>query len=211
MMEELISTGTICLCSRGLIFAKTVQMIFKNIRYMRTGWDYESTWDEPIPDAQNGVVGKALANKGEWLWFVEEDMLPHPDALVRMLLIAQTCKAQIVTVDYNIDTQQRCRAIVRDGDNILYGGMGCLLVHRKVFENWEQPYFETTAIRYIDGEPAKLGFENQYGGQDIGFYARAFKAGLKIEEVLNLPCGHLKLVEFNDSKTNDGVHKIMAI
>ena len=50
--------------------------------------------DKPIPDAQNAITEKALAAKADWLWFLEEDVIPPENALRLMLPEAKVISAK---------------------------------------------------------------------------------------------------------------------
>ena len=57
--------------SRGLIFAKTIQTIWRELRDIQ-GAELIIVSEKPIPDAQNEAVYKALHTQNELFFFFEE-------------------------------------------------------------------------------------------------------------------------------------------
>ena len=51
--------GVVCICSRGLVFSRTIEATDKNMRRAEGQWVREFTHCESIPEAQNIIVEQA--------------------------------------------------------------------------------------------------------------------------------------------------------
>ena len=97
-------------------------------------------------------------------------------------------------------------------DKIIWTGLGCTLIRRKIFEELEKPWFRTDmeAVAVHEGSsssgyrlhlrprtlPALVG----YGGQDLYFCAKAVISGFTIGEVIGVLAEHLTQEERNGSE-----------
>ena len=168
--------------------------------------------DKPIPDAQNLVTDKALAAKADWLWFLEEDVIPPEDALRAMLPEAKVISARYRnrggTWAYSHDLKGRLQ----------YAGMGCLLVHHSVFARLKQPYFESIWNWQWNGDGTVTQRRVQtgdipYGRQDVHFFAQLWREGIEAR-LANIVCGHANVTRYQpygEPKINNGCHEIEII
>lgn len=206
--------GIVCVCSRGLIHSRTMESIQRNIHEHGWGWDIEFTHELPIPDAQNAVTEAALAREAEWLWFVEEDMQFGPDTLRRLMRLGK--EADVVAADYRLrqapHLTPRKASRSTDKGELLYAGMGCVLVRAAVFERMERPFFQ--AGRYsIDRrtlDAVKYPGEARYGGQDVHFFVECRKLGIRVT-LADVDCQHLVVKTYGQPGRNDGCHEIAAL
>ncbi len=194
----------IVLPTRGLVYTKVEQAIEE----MRREFDirvYRST-DLPIPDGHNQLARQALSEGQEWLFFIEEDTVPIPDALQKLL----AADSDISCIDYGV---QGWGCVTRNPKGeILWCGLGCTLVKRTVLEKMTYPYFRADmTLRLNDWTWQKLPEEyirtKQYGSLDIWFCDQARKLGFTITQVEG-ECEHLQLIELGKRETNHGIHHI---
>jgi hypothetical protein len=129
---------------------------------------------------------------------VEEDVVPPANAISLMLGLG----TDIAAIHYYLRQGSR-RGVARGQvQNILvWTGLGCTLVHRKIFESLSAPWFKTDKqlVAVHTGSACK-GYELElrprkekalYGGQDVYFGARATIAGFTVGEVKNIMARHL--------------------
>lgn len=205
-----MTEGAICLCSRGLIHSRTMESIERNLAGRRDRWTVLFTHDLPIPDAQNDVTERALRLQPTWLWFVEEDMRT-PDGALDALL-AKACEGfDAVAADYRMKNRQKTVAMTYTGD-LIFAGMGCLLVRASVFERFERPYFRANrySIDYGTGRAIQYAGEMTYGGQDVTFFVTCRQKGIPIS-MADVTCGHLAVKKFGEPHANHGCHEIAEL
>ncbi len=193
--------GIVAFCSRGLMHSRTFEAIWRNLEGRRDKWELIASHGLPIPEAQNAVTEKAVALDTVWIWFVEEDMLPEPGTLSRML----EAGSDVVTVDYKLENGTK--AVSRNSDGFPFGGMGCLLVRRLIFDKIKKPWFDTLAFNGMGGS---LPFRLRYGGQDVFFYHRLAEAGIPVK-VIGATVDHLRVVRRGDPGQNVGAHEIVKL
>jgi len=185
-----------------------------NIQPGCAGWVL--THDLPIPDCDERVAEMALATGAEYVWFVEEDVIPPAGALAasfRTLIDG----FDIAAVDYPVGAaEDGWGCLVRkDGDGeILWCGLGATLIRREVFEKLPQPWFATDT-RYIkrgggvwEPAPQVLPNEKRYGQQDIYFCMTLREAGFRIGQVPDMTASHAKVEAYGEQGTNVGFHTI---
>lgn len=213
--------------SRGLIHSRTLEAVLANMAGRSyAGWCL--THDLPIPDCHNAVVEQAMRTDANLFWFVEEDMIPPPDALSALLSkVNEGCGMAIVDYPVGEKPSQNCaihEAYMRGEDDptgaLIWCGMGCTLIRREVFERMERPWFRTDkTIQYIRFGSSKLtdlkiiDREVPYGGQDIWFGHQATRLGYSIGCVSSdrMTCGHAKLRQRGPEQTNNGAHTIEVV
>ena len=197
----------LCLASRGLTHSRTMEAALWNLRLAEVDFIPCFSHDEPIPDAQNLVTIQALSTNAEWLWYLEEDVIPPSTALRAMLP-----EARVVTAKYRnrggtwAFSQDRC-------GRLQYAGMGCLLVHRSVFSKLKVPYFDVTSnwTWQDDGTVKASPIESgAYGRQDIHFFAQLWQSGIEAR-LANIICEHAQVKKYGEPNTNKGCHEIETI
>lgn len=214
----------ICTPSRGLVHSRTVEAVLAALTVAKAqadavtvcGWFFAH--DLPIPDSHETVAARALdATDADYLWFVEEDVLPPPDALCALLATARMWAAGVVLLDYPVGEHPTHSTIMRQPDDgaILYGGLGCTLISRVALtERIPRPWFSTAheirQVRDTVGRWHLLETEGPYtyGGLDVAFCCKAAQHGVRLAAVDTLVAGHARLRALGAAHSNHGVHTI---
>lgn len=188
--------------TRGLVYARTIESLKQN------GLDGFLIIDGlGIPDAHNEGARRALESYPGYVLFVEDDMVMPAGALEQMIKKDEA----IVAVDYPMDNGYS--TICRQGNEILWCGLGCTLIKAGVLRNLPQPIFDTSYSWRIEEEPFSLErIENpyKYGGQDINFCLKAREYGYKIACLEGMEAQHLRTtVERKES--NQGSYQVTAL
>lgn len=188
------------------MFSKTIEATDINMRAADGVWRREFTHDKAIPDAQNEIVEKALVYDPKWLWFVEEDIQPPDNALVRMLEYGTT--HSVITTRYRLKGGSQCGA--ESMGKVSFTGIGCTLIRASVFRRIGIPYFFTGNIYNTDLK--KVGVDpTLYGQQDVYFFARLKEVGIPVFIISDFSPNHLRVAEYGDIRNNKGFHRIEAI
>ena len=199
----------VVLPSRGLVHSRTVESMLKNL----SGYEFEIFFshDLPIPDCFNVPMSKALKTNATHIFFLEEDMLLPDDTIAKMVFM----DCDVVSVDY-ADRRTGLPFMKKDHlGNVVYTGVGCMLVKREVFENLRPPYFrESLFEQQNDGTLLERPISRpraSYGTQDVYFCNSLTKAGFTIDILEEANIGHLQIEEWGADKTNKGSHKISVV
>jgi len=157
----------------------------------------EKDLDHKIKRVSNGrnLIREYAISKGyDYLWFVDNDVMPKSDALSRLLshrkdMIAGVCllpanvdgSTKVVPNIYVIDQKDKGLTPVGLSEvmedrvmDIASAGFGCVLVSRDVFEK--------IGIRY---------FENSMAGEDLAFFSDAREKGFSVFADSRVKCTHL--------------------
>lgn len=190
--------------TRGMLFTRTLEAIERE----RIGYDTTLylSHDLPIPDGHNSLCEKALADGMDHILFIEEDCVIPAGALEKLLAV----DADIACIDYGVSGWS---CITRGVEGkILWCGLGCTLVRRKVFESLEKPYFRADMVLDLPDFkwrqlPESYVKTHNYGSLDIWFFTKVREKGFEIEQVAG-ELDHLELVELGKKGRNHGVHQI---
>ena len=170
----------------------------------------EKVWTHnlPIPEAQNAIVEKARRYQPEWLWFVEEDIQPGDGVLIKLLDFGS--KFDVVSARYQLKGGTWCKG--GTDTSPVFAGLGCLLVRMSVFDRIRLPYFRSDLSfdPSLNSSSLRPSQERVYGGQDIYFYARLKRLGIKFFYA-PIECAHLEVVRCGNPKSNFGFHDIRPI
>jgi hypothetical protein len=143
------------------------------------------------------------------VWFLEEDNVPPPGTLVRLLSV----DADIVGLDYYQKSKATAVSHKVLSDQLMWVSLGCTLVRTRVFATLSDPWFriDLGVIGVFSGSGGgwKYGLApraNQYyGGHDSAFCFIAQAAGFKVQFVDDFTmCEHidfLKKLRESDSGT----------
>lgn len=190
--------------TRGTIFTRTLVAIEKE----RCGYDTTLylSHDLPIPDGHNQLVEKALADGMDFILFIEEDCVIPTGALEKLLAV----NADIACIDYGVSGWS-CITKDTEGD-ILWCGLGCTLINRRVFETLERPFFRVDMVLDLPDFtwrqlPEQYVQTRNYGSLDIWFFTKAREKGFEITQIEG-ECVHLELVELGRKGSNHGLHII---
>lgn len=204
-MRDCESKIGIIIPTRGLVYTKVEEAI-EGLRDSRVKV-YRSN-GLPIPDGHNQLTRQALEEGCDLIFYIEEDTVPPPDALKKLM---QT-DSDIACIDYGV---QGWGCVTRSPKGeILWCGLGCTLVKREVFEKMTYPYFRADmTLRLNDWTWQKLPDEyiktKQYGSLDIWFCDQARKLGFTITQAEG-EAEHLELIALGQRETNNGLHTIHA-
>lgn len=206
--------------SRGLIHSRTVEAVlaaqaqaYASETARSVGWLV--THDLPIPECHERLAERGLATGANYLWFVEEDMAPPPDALMRLITWQRETGAGVVLMDYPVGEHPTRHAILRQPDGaVVYGGLGCALITRTALERIPRPWFRTAheyALRRDRNGFYTLSETERpytYGGLDVAFCAHARAQGVLLTFVEGQRAGHARLRALGKPQDNHGVHSI---
>ena len=138
---------------------------------------------------------------GDWLLMLDADQIYQPDLLLRMLILFEGSKLDVLTGIYNSKNHPYPPMIQWRDDESQYtknswriitgwrpdvrlievrrAGAGCLMVRRKVFDR-------------IDQELGEEPFTNKDGAsEDFSFFARLDRLGIKAYAAVRIQLGHL--------------------
>lgn len=213
-----------CTPSRGLIHSRTVAAVKAARGYARDMcraglWLFSH--DAPIPDAHENLAASAFYSDADYVWFVEEDVIPGVAALAVLLDTQQRTGAGVVYMDYPVGEYPRSSSILRQpaqhGGAILYGGLGCTLISRAVFETLPRPWFdcshEYALSRAHDGRYILTRTERActYGGHDVAFAQAALAHGFTLAAVERVTAEHARLRHLGIPRSNHGAHDIEVL
>ncbi len=145
---------------------------------------YFNAWGKPIADNYNDAALQAISDDAVWMFCVEDDTFPPPDALIRLL----SSGMDIIGAWYPKKIKPRTgasielfegvrRAMVQDGTirEAYTLSQGCTLIKVDVFRHMPYPWFVTT----------------QHLTQDSFFSQRARDAGYKLWCDTAIVCRHI--------------------
>jgi len=169
---------------------------------------------EPEIDvSRNKAVQAALNSGARWLWFIDSDILPPPDAFAKLVAADKPIIGGLYVRRHNPPfnemlklTPQGLRPI-NDGeyqtgsivecDSV---ATGCLLIRTEVFEKFKP--FQVT----IDGQPCPPEWflwtanrRNPGYSEDFQFCIRARESGIPVFCHTGVKCGHMGPVKFYPS------------
>lgn len=193
------------LCTRGLIFGKTIESLFDNLKNIKFK-PLKPVIGLKIPDAQNEAVRMALMSSATHFLSIEEDMDIPLGTVDKMIAMDK----DIVAVNYPVDTGHS--TIQRRRGEIIFCGLGCTLFKRKVFEKMPYPWFETDkSLKITSMSPYEYEIWDvpaKYGGMDVLFCHKARELGFAIDQLDNVEAKHLRVIKADDRKYNKGTQMI---
>ena len=178
---------------------------FKNLILPQTaGWTTISGM--PFDHGRNLCAQRCLENNFEYLMFLDDDVIVPPDAYVKLL----AHKADIISGLYMRRTEPICPVMMRVQPNgqaswvanfpvgetieVDYVGAGCLLIHRRVLEKMQKPWFEWACGRE-DFQPSHRTSEDYY------FCRKAKELGFRVQVDTSIQCTH---IGYGQSALNTG-------
>ncbi len=176
---------------------------------LANGWGflagkYEARSGANVSKARNDLVARFLQTDGEWALFLDSDMVPPADVMLRLLAAAHHVDTKVVgglcvTIDdgpiptiYQHDPDGVTVVRLDYPDDTLLQvaatGAACLLVHRKVLEAVAEAHPDEAFPWFKETEPLK----GYWVSEDLEFCLRAGRAGYSIYVDTTTPIGHVK-------------------
>ena len=148
-----------------------------------------------VGEARNRIVEMAMRDGVEWIFFIDYDVAPPPNALIKLLSLKVPIAAgvyhlkqvpsypliQVEGWDYAFEDYDVGDLIKADGV-----GMGCTLIKTKVFEKIDPPWFKT-----VPGYSPNTHTVLPNMTEDIYFCQKARKAGYDIIVDTSVQCSHV--------------------
>lgn len=178
---------------------------FRNLQIPGT---YTFLTGMPFDHARNTGCQKVLELDFQWLFFLDDDTIPPPDAIYRLL----AHKKPIVSGLYYRRSPPLYPVMLRETPagkqwiteyknpdliEVDYVGSGCLLIHRDVLRKVPQPWFEWKVDRG-DLPP------DQRMSEDFSFCQKARQNGYKIFVDTSIQCRHLGVGESSGGNYKPG-------
>ena len=203
-------TIVFAVCSRGMILTDTVEWLLRAQQRFGAYAHFEFTKNQSIPEAQNVVTEQALAHNPGGVFYIEEDMLPPEPGVLIDTMVSEMDSYPVQVIDYPL--RGGTRSVRRDDKgNVLFSGMGCMLVRADVFPVLDKPWFASTAYTIEqDYGVGRLQLKKgtlSYGGQDIYTSQNLRKHGFTIH-VVEGRCRHFMIKEYGQQGVNNGCHLI---
>ncbi len=155
---------------------------------------YTSTVHGQSPaKSRNLIIEQALKNNCTHVFFLDDDMIPPPDTLLKLLkhdkdivsglYLLRSFPHRPAFFDKAYDNG-KCKftSLTSEKSGLVKGvncGLGCALMSTEVFKKLEQPYVRLGEI------------ELDEWCDDVGFFNRCRKAGFEIWCDLDAPVGHM--------------------
>ena len=162
-----------------------------------------------VPAARNYLVAEFLTTGMDWLWFVDSDMEFPPDALDRLLAVADPETRPVVGgLCFSLNGREICSTLMqKNPDGVTYSlaigwplngvvevdatGAACLLIHRTVVERMREA---------LPG-PNHWFADEVHDGKDIGhdivFCERVKSLGYPVCVHTGVSIGHLKIEQYD--------------
>lgn len=178
--------------TRGVILTEAQNAIDRELISVQQLPTILRTHDLPLPLSRNFLVESALQIPDwEYMLMVDDDVIMAKGTLKDMLKL----DADVVSTNYPAHGKHHGKAVAttlhnKDG-SIVFAGLGCVLVKRKVLETIPQPWFVATEYRVAKDKNGEVGFYagqkdgqgmNFSAGEDTYFFLQARKHGFTIKE-----------------------------
>ena len=151
----------------------------------------------PLDVARNRCVKEFLRTNYDYLWWIDDDIVPPKNALDRLLMadkdiIGALCFSMRYEKGEAFPYPVALKRDASGGYAVHYGedieevdavGGACVMVKRRVYEAVKNPY----EFHYRDGELSLTC--------DFDVWQKAQKAGFKVYVDYNLMCSHIKEVD----------------
>jgi len=160
----------------------------------------------PVSVARNLCVKEFIKQGYDYLFFVDSDTVPPPDAIKKLL----AAKKQIISgVTCNLklcqdgmlrpapmvmryvnpeDPEEGLMPILKESgvEEVDGFGMSCCMIHKSVFEGWEEPWFTEQFV-------AELG--KKAIGEDLLFCRKLKEKGIPLFADFGIHCDHHKMTK----------------
>lgn len=162
----------------------------------------------PVSAARNLCVKEFLKQDYDYLFFVDADTVPPPNAVKKLLnakkdiISGVTCNLKLcedgllrpapMVMEY-LDPEDPDKGLIpilkRKGVEEVDGfGMSCCMIHKSVFKDWKEPWFTE---QFIAEEGKKVI------GEDLLFCRKAKEKGIKLYADFSINCDHHKMTKIS--------------
>lgn len=155
--------------------------------------------DRPIAEARNQLMADAVTNGADFAFFIGDDVIPPPDAIIKLLHRAwQHPEIDLFTGVYWTKTHPTepylwrgiQRGPFRDWKHgefvrVEYAGCDCLLIRLSDRMKALGPHWFDTAWTWNEGDPP-----SSLATEDFYFYTNARKAGIELWADTEIQCLH---------------------
>lgn len=144
--------------------------------------------NQQVAEARNDCVIGALQDRADWILFIDHDVLPPPDAIMRMQRHMIRLECPVVSGLYYTRSnfpeplifRGRCNGPYYDwepGDVVWCDAvpMGLVLIHTSLFRAMRPPWFTTPAIPVDPSQPGSMAMS---GTEDIFWCDRVLNEGI---------------------------------
>jgi len=153
----------------------------------------------PVEKARERLVEEALKVKAKYLWFIDDDTIPPPNALRRLVYILDNYPEIKAIGGVYVTKSDPTQPVVFRGSGLgsfwqwKYGdvfevtsmGAGCMLINLDVFASLKKPWFSfTETVSYDAVVPGQLNSE------DVGFCNAVREAGFRVFAHGGILCDH---------------------
>jgi GT2 family glycosyltransferase len=165
---------------------------------------------DPVDRGRNLICQNFLKSDADYLLMLDDDVVPTPNVLemarqdkdvIGGLYYANLPGPGYYSIAYTTDTPPETGAararlgIGRDIENtgiieVALLATGCMMIHRRVLEGLEEPFFVMEmdeTIRWITDS------------EDFSFCRKARKAGFRVWLDTGVTCGHIKTLDMRES------------
>ncbi len=155
-----------------------------------------------IDQARNEIVNFALQQNADYVFFLDDDVLPPPNALLRLW----THQKDVINGVYWSKSPNPVPLIFRGHMNSPYldwhvgelikidaAGCGCTLIHTKVFKKIEPPWFSLNYSILTPKEIQERDYPDIGTTEDLYFYRKVKDAGFEVWCDTAIQCGHVDI------------------
>jgi hypothetical protein len=153
----------------------------------------------PVELAREKAADVALEIKAKYLWFVDDDTIPPPNALRRLVYILENYPEIAVCGGIYVTKSDPTQPVVFRGSGlgsfwrwkagdvfeVTSMGAGCMLIRTSVFKELEKPWFSfVQKVSYDSAVPGQLTSE------DVGFCNAVREKGYRVFAHGGVLCDH---------------------
>lgn len=182
-------------CPTGVMTRETAVALKRLVDPMFSSSNFYSPDGMEVGEARNEIVRNALKDGADYIFFIDYDVIPPPNALTRL----RSLNVDIAAGVYHLKQVPSAPLIFVEGwpggfEDYELGdlvkadgvGMGCTLIKADVFRNMEEPWFKT-----VPGHSDDMKWTTPSMTEDIYFCRKAKDAGFEVIVDTGVQCGHV--------------------